>query len=423
MIQRPRGTRDFGPEEMEKRRRLEVMMRRTALRFGFREVATPIFEHTELFTLKSGPAIVEDIYAFQDKGGREIALRPELTAPVIRFFVNELTNFPRPLKLFYVGPCFRYERPQSGRYREFYQFGAELIGNKNPESDAEVIGLAASIMRAIGLGEYHIRVGHIGILRDRMSDYGVDDGSCAKILQKLDKKMYEEARPLMEEAGIPDHAIEEMLGITQVRGDVSVLEGMKGEDIDYLKGVFQVLEWYGMDDIEVDLGVVRGLDYYTGIVFEVEAPSLGAEKQVCGGGSYSLSELFGGEPTFSTGFAIGFDRVLMALDKEGVDNELEGLDVFVVPVDDDLRSLAFQLTARLRESGLATDVDLMRRSIGKSFKYADSMGAKFAVVVGQRELDQGSISVRDMRSGEQRLVSLDEVVGHLLEETRKVRSS
>jgi len=400
-----------------------MMMRRTALRFGFREVATPIFEHTELFTLKSGPAIVEEIYAFQDKGGREIALRPELTAPVIRFFVNELTNFPRPLKLFYAGPCFRYERPQSGRYREFYQFGAELIGNKNPESDAEVIGLAASIMRAIGLDQYHIRVGHIGILRDRMSDHGVDDGSCAKILQKLDKKMYEEARSMMEEAGIPDHAIEEMFGITQVRGDVSVLEGMEGEDIDYLKGVFQVLEWYGMDDIEVDLGVVRGLDYYTGIVFEVEAPSLGAEKQVCGGGSYSLSELFGGEPTFSTGFAIGFDRVLMALDKEGVDNEPEGLDVFVVPVDDDLRSLAFQLTARLRESGLATDVDLMRRSIGKSFKYADSMGARFAVVVGQRELDQGSISVRDMRSGEQRLVSLDEVVGHLLEETRRVSSS
>ena len=142
MIQRPRGTRDFGPDEMEKRRYLESMMRKEAATFGFREVATPIFEHTELFTTRSGPNIMDEMYFFRIRVER-ISLRPKLTAPVIRFFVNELTDQPRPLKMFYFGQCFRYERPQSGRYREFFQFGCERIGNPGPESDAEVIALAA----------------------------------------------------------------------------------------------------------------------------------------------------------------------------------------------------------------------------------------------------------------------------------------
>jgi histidyl-tRNA synthetase len=406
MIQRPRGTRDFGLEEMEKRRWLEGIMRSTARSFGFREVATPTFEHTELFTLKSGPNIVDEIYAFQDKGGRDIALRPELTAPVIRFFVNDLSNTPRPLKVLYIGPCFRYERPQSGRYREFHQFGVELIGTKTPESDAEVIGLAASIMEAIGLKEYIVRVGHIGILRKMLGDAGLDPESSAAVLQKLDKKQYEEARPLMQAAGMEDDMIDRIFDLTEICGDVSVIDGMEGEAIEHLKGVLEVLSSYGIANVQIDLGVVRGLDYYTGIVFEVEAPSLGAEKQVCGGGSYSLSELFGGERVFSTGFAIGFDRVLLALENEGLELDVEGLDAFIIPVKDAQRSKAFEIVSMLRRSGVKADVDLMRRSMGKSFKYADSVGAKYAVIVGEKELEQDSVTVRDMESGEQKLVDL-----------------
>ncbi|NYT15639.1 MAG: histidine--tRNA ligase [Methanomassiliicoccales archaeon] len=406
MIQRPRGTRDFGPEEMEKRRWLEGIMRSTARGFGFREVATPTFEHTELFTLKSGPNIVDEIYAFQDKGGRDLSLRPELTAPVIRFFVNDLSNNPRPLKVLYIGPCFRYERPQSGRYREFHQFGVELVGTKTPESDAEVIGLAASIMEAIGLKEYTIRVGHIGILRKILEDEGLDTESSAIVLQKLDKKQYEEARPLMQAAGMEDDMIDKIFDLTEICGDASVIEGMEGEAIDHLKGVLEVLISYGVENVQIDLGVVRGLDYYTGIVFEVEAPSLGAEKQVCGGGSYSLSELFGGERVFSTGFAIGFDRVMLALENEGLELEVEGLDAFVIPVKDAQRSKAFEIVSMLRRSGVRADVDLMRRSLGKSFKYADSVGAKYAIIVGEKELEQDSVTIRNMESGEQKLVDL-----------------
>jgi len=414
MIQRPRGTRDFSPEEMEKRRWLEGIMRSTARDFGFREVATPTFEHTELFTLKSGPRIVEEIYAFQDKGGRDIALRPELTAPVIRYFLSDMSNETRPLKVSYLGPCFRYERPQSGRYREFMQFGVELIGANNPESDAEVIGLAASIMERIGLDEYSIRVGHIGILREMLAEAGLDQGQAAAVLQKLDKKMYDEVRPMMMSAGVTDEDIQTVFDLTQVVGDVSVLEGMTGEAIQYLMEVFGVLGNYGIDQALVDLGVVRGLDYYTGIVFEVEAPCLGAEKQVCGGGSYSLSEILGGERVFSTGFAIGFDRTMLALEKEGLDVGDDGIDAFVIPVKEAQMPKAFEIVSTLRRAGLRADVDLMRRSIGKNLKYADSSGARRAVIVGENELEQGSVTVRDMDSGEQTLVRIEELVNFLV---------
>jgi len=414
MIQRPRGTRDFSPEEMEKRRWLEGIMRSTARDFGFREVATPTFEHTELFTLKSGPRIVEEIYAFQDKGGRDIALRPELTAPVIRYFLSDMSNETRPLKVSYLGPCFRYERPQSGRYREFMQFGVELIGANNPESDAEVIGLAASIMERIGLDEYSIRVGHIGILREMLAEAGLDQGQAAAVLQKLDKKMYDEVRPMMMSAGVTDEDIQTVFDLTQVVGDVSVLEGMTGEAIQYLMEVFGVLGNYGIDQALVDLGVVRGLDYYTGIVFEVEAPCLGAEKQVCGGGSYSLAEILGGERVFSTGFAIGFDRTMLALEKEGLDVGDDGIDAFVIPVKEAQMPKAFEIVSTLRRAGLRADVDLMRRSIGKNLKYADSSGARRAVIVGENELEQGSVTVRDMDSGEQTLVRIEELVNFLV---------
>jgi histidyl-tRNA synthetase len=406
MIQRPRGTRDFTPQEMETRRHLESLFRLVAETHGFREIATPIFEHAELFTLKSGPGIIDEIYAFEDKGGRQIALRPELTAPAMRFFVNELTNYPRPLKVFYFGQCFRYERPQSGRYREFFQFGAELVGAPNPESDAEVIGLAAAMIARSGLGNFSIRVGHIGILRSKLSEAGVKSESAPAILQKLDKKVYDEAGPLMQQAGMSDEAIEDVVNLTKTVGGIEALECLSGEARDYLLEVFQVLQSYGLNDVKVDLGVVRGLDYYTGIVFEVDAPMLGAEKQVCGGGSYSLTELFGGEKTFSTGFAIGFDRILLALEREGMKAPAKNVIVYVVPVSEAMRVAAFKIVAELRSNGISTDVDLMRRSLGKNFKYADAIGAKFVVIVGEKEAALGSVTIRDLKTGEQRLVSM-----------------
>jgi histidyl-tRNA synthetase len=395
---------------MEKRRYLESMMRQEAGLFGFREVATPIFEHTELFTLKSGPNVVEEIYAFQDKGGREIALRPELTAPVMRFFVNELTDQPRPLKMFYFGQCFRYERPQSGRYREFFQFGAELIGNAGPESDAEVIALAASMIRRVGLKEYRIRIGHIGVLRGMLANAGLAPERAPAVLQKLDKKEYPEARELLATAGVAVGDIDRIIDITNTVGSTEVLEKISGEAKEHLRAVFRILEDYGFTNIQVDLGVVRGLDYYSGMVFEMDAPVLGAEKQICGGGSYSLTELFGGEKTFSTGFGIGFDRTLLALEREGFAGPEHKVGAFVIPVGSGTKDEAFKITARLRSAGVVTEVDLMERNISKNFKYASSINAQKAIIVGEKELATGSVSIRDMLTGEQKLIKLEELL-------------
>jgi histidyl-tRNA synthetase len=413
MIQRPRGTRDFGPEEMEKRRHFESMMREQCHRFGFREIATPIFEHTELFTTKSGPGIVEEMYSFKDKGDREIALRPELTASVVRFFVNELATMPRPLKLFYFGQCFRYERPQSGRYREFFQFGAELIGNPLPESDAEVIGLAASMLERTGLKEYQVRIGHIGILRGKLAEAGVPAEAAQPILQKLDKKVYPEAEELMRSAGVRQEAIEDIVRVTGTIGGPEVLDGYTGEAAQHLRQVISILDAYGYRNVKVDLGVVRGLAYYTGMVFEADAPKLGAEKQICGGGSYSLSELFGGEKVFSTGFAIGFDRTLLAIEKEGSSSPPFELDAYVVATSDAMRARAFEVVAALRRAGLRADVDLMRRSMGKNFKYADAVKARRVIIIGDKEMEQGGATIRDMATGQQTFARLSDLVAEL----------
>ena len=413
MIQRPRGTRDFLPDDMEKRRYYEGLLRNVAKTYGFREIATPIFEESELFILRSGPNVLGELYAFKDKGDREIALRPEMTAPAIRMFVNEMSNDPKPIKMFYFGQCFRYERPQSGRYREFFQFGAELIGNPNVESDAEVISMAGAMIRSFGLKDYKIRIGHIGVLRQKVSDSGVPKERMAEVLQKLDKKNYDEATPLLKSMGVTDDAIRDLYDLTETVGGPEVLSKVPGEAGDYLRRLVELLRVMGVEDPEIDLGVVRGLDYYTGMVFEAEAPALGAEKQICGGGSYTLSELFGGEKVFSTGFAVGFDRILLAAEKEGQTYEKEGIDAYVVPVSDDVRLESAKIVTMLRDEGLRSDIDIMGRKMAKAMKYASIKGAKNVIIIGAKELESCSVTVRDMVSGEQKVIKIENLIEEL----------
>ena len=408
MIQRPRGTRDFGPAEMARRRAVEQAMRDTCHRFGFGEVVTPTFEQSELFTLRSGEAIVDEMYVFKDKGDREMALRPEITASVIRFFVNEMSNLPKPLKLYYVGNCFRYENPQSGRYREFFQLGAELIGNENPETDAEVISLAVESLRATGLQDFNVRIGHIGILKSLVLE-GIDDRTLAgNVLRMIDKADFDTLAQTLETNGVAGDLMESITNIAGTKGGVDVLESVEESKAnEHLKELFEILKLQGLDDCQLDLGIVRGLDYYSGMVFEIDAPRLGAEKQVLGGGSYTLSELFGGESVFSTGFAIGIDRVMLALEAERELPEYAPLDAYVVPTEDAMRKYAFAIVSKMRAKGLRADVDLMRRSMSKNLKYASSMGARYAVIVGKDEMAKRSVTLRDMKSGEQTLVPAD----------------
>jgi len=410
MIQRPRGTRDFGPTEMAKRRKAEMSMRDACARFGFGEVVTPTFEHSELFTLRSGQGIIDEMYVFKDKGDREMALRPEITASVVRFYVNELSTLPKPLKLYYVGNCFRYENPQSGRFREFFQLGAELIGTKSPETDAEVIALAINCIRATGLEEFIVRIGHIGILKSMVHSEIKDPKVASDVLRMIDKEDFDAMGDMFDAKALPRQLFDRIVSLAEVEGEMELLNNLEtSEATEYLKEIFSVLKLYGIEDCQVDLGIVRGLDYYTGMVFEIDAPRLGAEKQILGGGSYTLSELFGGESVFSTGFAIGIDRVLIALEAERPIELAPPLDAYVIPAKDDMRKYAFGIVSRLRLQGLKADVDLMRRTMSKNLKYASAVGSRFAVIVGKEEMAKRSVMLRDMKTGEQRVILADEV--------------
>ena len=425
-FQRPRGTRDFGPDEMARRRAIEERMRTTARLFGFGEVQTPTFEDLALFTARSGEGVVDEMYAFKDKGGRDITLRPELTAPVMRWYLNDMTSAPKPLKLFYFGNCFRYERPQAGRYREFFQFGVEIIGAPLLAADAEIIALADAILKSAGLTGYQLRLGQIGVLMGMLEKLGIPKESWGACLHFLDKGEFEELRRLLDELGIVGEKGDSLVSLAQMKGGPDVLDAASKlvgelEGLAYLRQLAVRLETMDVRGLQFDLGVVRGLDYYTGMVFEIDVPSLGAEKQVCGGGSYALAEVFGGKQIESTGFAIGFDRVLLAIERQGGKAEARGPDVYVVPVGDEALPAALKFLARLRAGGTTADVELMGRNISKALKYADAINAGKAAIIGAKELEDGTVTYRDMATGAQSVVQLSparETVGEMVKEAR-----
>jgi histidyl-tRNA synthetase len=402
-IERPRGTRDFLPDEMERRREIEKVMRSIAESFGYREISTPTFEHLELFTRKSGEGIVEEMYVFRDKSGRELALRPELTAPVMRMFVNECSVMPKPLRFYYFANCFRYERPQKGRYREFWQFGVELIGSNSYLADAEVIILADKILRDVGV-KFDLEIGHVGIMRHLLSPLGEERAS--KIMRLIDKGDREGLETYLEGERVDEELREKVFSLVEMRGDESILDEAK-EITDYefthLENLSELLRELGVE-FSLNLGIARGLDYYTGVVFECYAEGLGAQKQVCGGGSYELVSLFGGNPTPATGFAIGFDRVCEVSD---VEKGRKG--VVAVISFKGLEGHAFRVAMKLREKGIPAIVDVMERNLKKQMSFASDFGADFAVIVGPEEVKLGKVAVKNLRTQEQVLVDEEEV--------------
>lgn len=399
MIDKPRGTRDFLPEEMEKRRRLEERMRAVFERYGYEEVATPALEHLDLFTLKSGEGIIEETYAFEDKAGRKLALRPELTAPVMRMYVANLQMEAKPLKLYYFGNCFRYDRPQKGRYREFWQFGCELIGTERSEGLAELIALAYEVLKESGLKQLILRIGNLDILRRFLDGIGARD---AEILRLIDKKDFETLRTRMAEKDF-----NEFMKFISIKN----LDDIPYEEVQGMKEILSFLKELAVP-CNIDLSIARGLDYYTGTVFEIDAPKLGAEKQLCGGGTYNLVPLLGGKNIPTSGFAIGFDRTLVALEAEGYAFAQGAKPVYVAYMQGMVRE-ALRVAKILRKNGIKTDIDLMGRNMKKSLEYADRRGMKTAVIVAPDEWEKGCVVVKDMQKGEQQEVALDDISSFL----------
>jgi histidyl-tRNA synthetase len=369
-------------------------LRDVAERWCYCEVATPAFESLELFTLKSGAAIVDELYSFTDKGGRSLALRPELTAPIARLYVNELQSAPKPLKLYYFGDCFRYERPQSGRYRQFWQFGIELIGSALPEADAEVIALAQRMLESVAL-DASIHVGSLEVLRTIFCD--VDDDTCALAMRLIDKGDFDR----LGELPGGDRAIDLITATDPLSEAQNIVA------LDHLLCVLELLDTLEVS-YAVDFGIARGLEYYTGIVFEAYSGELGAQNQVLGGGSYRLAHLFGGEDVPSTGFGIGFDRII-----DAVNLQVPELSRLLVVPTNDARSYALHVANELRSS-LLTDIDVMGRTVRAQLAYANSAGFNYAVIIGKKEMQTSKLTLRNLRTGEQEMLDVKQIINRVL---------
>lgn len=424
-----RGMRDFLPTDAEKIRYVEKIARELAHLYGYEEVITPVLEHYNLLAAKSSEEIRERMYAFKDLGGRRVALRPEFTASIARLIATKMRNTPKPMKLFCTGSLYRYDEPQYGRFREFWQANYELIGSSEPEADMEIITLTNDLTRRLGFRRYWFKIGHMGILRGILNQEGAAEGQQNLIMQLLDKKRWDEALTLARESNVSQNGIAVLKKILETKGkDASqVLKTAKRVVAGYddavaaVENLRKILELTEKSNVKfetiVEAGFARGLEYYTGMIFELYVPEL--EIALGGGGRYDkLIELFGGEPTPAVGVAPGIDRLVLAMDKQKVSLKIsEENKVMIIPVDEELRTKAVELSSELRKAKIPVEIELMRRTVSNALSDADRRGATHAVIVGTKELKEGKVVLRDLKKREQRAVEIKTLSKEILKDT------
>ena len=413
MINAPKGTKDVLPDQSHKWQYIENTAREISRVFALREVRTPVFEYTELFKRGVGETtdvVGKEMYTFEDKGGRSVTLKPEGTAGVARTFIeNGLASSPMPLKTFYITPAFRYERPQAGRLREFHQFGIEIFGSGQPQTDAEVIFAASSFLNKLGV-KARLEINSIG---------------CKTCRAEYNKALKEYFSPHLSE----------MCETCKTRFDKNPLrmldckeEGCKKYTLnapkicDYLcqecaahfNGVKRLLDNQGLE-YTVNPFIVRGLDYYTKTVFEFVSDCIGAQGTVCGGGRYDgLIEQLGGNPLPAIGFGAGIERLLIVMENTGAHfPEADKPLIYIAGMDDVTREKAFAIAANLRSKGVIAEIDHMSRSLKAQFKYADKLGAKYVAVIGGDELAQGAVNLKNMSEGTQETVKFQDIYTYL----------
>lgn len=416
-----RGMRDLLPQEAELLRNVEGKAREVAKLYGYKEVVTPVVESYELLSAKAGEEVKSRMFAFKDMGGRNVALRPEFTASVARLVASTLQNESRPLRLFSVGSIYRYDEPQCGRYREFWQTNYELMGSSRPEADAEILLLTNSLMQATGLKRFTFKVGHVGILRSILSRERLVDKVQATLMQLMDKKQYEEAFKLVESAGVSENCILTLRKLVELKGsdvqgvvdDAATLVRDYEKSVEAARNLGEILNLVlksGCDaDVMVDAGFARGLEYYTGMIFEVYVPDL--DTALGGGGRYDrLIELFGGDPTPAVGVAHGVDRMMLALQgQKAVRKNLEEKTVLIVPIKEELRDKALRVAQVLRDAGVPAEVEVMGRKVAKALEVANRRKTGYAVIIGERELKKGEVVVRNLAKREQQAVRIEDV--------------
>lgn len=494
----PRGTQDFLPAEMAVRNYVESIVKKTFESFGFQQIQTPVFEEFALLAARSGEEIRNSMFTFWSDRV-EFALRPELTAPVCRLVASgKMSQLSLPYKVYYIGECFRYGRPQAGRYREFTQAGLELMGSSSPVADAEVMSVAVQTLRALGINQFLLKVGNIGVFRDLLAEDLDFDGQ-SRIINQIDRIMSVrgkceiiKTRPQLDQDDIEyvkgevadlyrlqeesayqgpheilplreysEESVRERLDrlpaiaedtyrllwtksevfstekaellvqVSRIRGSSSevfgqarsLLSGSAAQKA--VKQLAEVCEWlgkHGVSDFEVVLGIARGLDFYTGTVFEIDSPLLGAQKQICGGGRYDrLVEEFGGPSLPATGFAFGFDRVVEVFEKSGRAVSSVPFDAYVVVSDRDLLPKAVELATTLRQQSVRTGVPLLESDLREQLGHAAKVGSRFAVILGTEEISKDMCKLRNMETRTEELVQLGDVGSRIRSNTESQR--
>ena len=414
MINIPKGTKDVLPEQSYKWQFVESTARAVADGFNLREIRTPVFEHTELFSRGVGETtdvVNKEMYTFEDKGGRSITLKPEGTAGVARSFIeNGLANSPLPLKSFYITPCYRYERPQAGRLREFHQFGIEVFGSAEPEADAEVIFAASTFLKNLGVKDVRLEINSIGCKTCRaaynaaLKDYFRPrlDKMCETCRDRFDKN------PLR----IIDCKEEECKNI--VAGAPKILDYLCPDCAAHFEKVQKNLTALGIE-FTVNPNIVRGLDYYSRTVFEFVSTSIGAQGTVCGGGRYDgLMRQLGGGDVPAIGFAAGLERLLLLMENTSVAFPKPPVPrIYIAGMDGASRLKAFETVNVLRVNGVSAECDLMSRSLKAQLKYADKIGAEYSAVIGESELLSGSVALKRMSDGQTVTVAFADILQFL----------
>lgn len=410
MIKAITGTKDILPLDIPRWKLLESVVQKKMGSYNYKEIRTPVFEETALFArgIGEGTDIVsKEMYTFLDKGGTSLTLRPEMTASVVRSFIEHSLSAKQSLnKLFYVAPMFRQERPQAGRFRQFHQFGAEAIGSKAPQLDAEIIIIAYQILNELGLKNLSVKINSLGVPESRenykliLKEYLSDKVS---LLSEESKKRFEtNILRIFDSKEENDKQV--------MKNAPLLIDHLDDDSLAHFKEVKKILTIAGIP-FEEDAALVRGLDYYTNTTFEIVSGSVGSQSALCGGGRYDLLiEQLGGKPTAGVGFAAGMERILLACENEkAFEDPVEKIDLYIARIDENLTDKVYELALFFRQQGLSVEIDYMQRSVKAQMREANKLSSSFVLFAGGDEYKSGKLQLKNMSDGEQQLFGLDEI--------------